>query len=181
MKRLKVIKDPHPVLRQRAQVVPLPLLPEDETLLTQLLDYVEQSQEPGYAEKHRIREGIGLAAPQVGISKRLLAISYVRQEKRIRYALANPIILSSSVKQIALQSGEGCLSVDEPYQGYVYRAFKISVKAYDLLTNQTLVIDASGFDAIVLQHEMDHLNGVLFYDHLNPKDPFAIRPNSELL
>jgi peptide deformylase len=181
MKRLKVVKEPHPVLRQRAAAVTLPLSSEDETLLQSLLTYVEQSQEPGYAEKHGIREGIGLAAPQVGISKRLLAISYQREEKQIRYALANPLILSSSVKQIALQSGEGCLSVDESHPGYVYRANKITVKAYDLLTKKTLTIEATGFDAIVLQHEIDHLNGVLFYDRIQAIDPYKVMPNSELL
>lgn len=181
MKRLQVIQDPNPTLRKRATPVTIPLAKEDEEILLSLLKYVHLSQDKTYAEKHHIREGIGLAAPQIGISKRMTAISYQRGESKVEYALANPVITSQSVKQIALQSGEGCLSVDKEFPGYVYRANKITVKAYDLLQKKEIVIQAEGFDAIVLQHEIDHLNGVLFYDHLNKSDPFKEKQNAELL
>ncbi len=181
MKRLKVIQDPHPILRKRATPVPIPLTKEDTELLMELLNYVHLSQDKVYAEKHQIREGIGLAAPQVGISKRLTAISYQKDELKVEYALANPIIVSQSVKKIAIQSGEGCLSVPIEHPGFVYRANKITVKAYDLLQKKEVIIKAEGFDAIVLQHEIDHLNGVLFYDHLDKIDPFQEQPNTELL
>jgi len=181
MKRLQVVQDPNPLLRKRALAVTIPLSTEDENLLLSLLKYVVLSQDKTYAEKHKIREGIGLAAPQVGISKRMTAISYVRDDKKIEYALVNPMIISQSVKQVALQSGEGCLSVDKEFPGYVYRASKITVRAYDLLQKKEVLIDAKGFDAIVLQHEIDHLNGVLFYDHLNKSDPFKEKQNAELL
>jgi peptide deformylase len=181
MKRLQVVKDPFPSLRKRAMVVAIPLSKEDESLLHSLLKYVQLSQDKTYAEKYKIREGIGLAAPQVGISKRMTAISYLREDKKIEYALVNPVIVSQSVKQIALQSGEGCLSVDKEFPGYVYRANKITVKAYDLLQKKEILIQAEGFDAIVLQHEIDHLNGVLFYDHLDKSDPFKEKQNAALL
>jgi peptide deformylase len=181
MKRLQVVQDPHPSLRKRAVAVAIPLSKEDEIILLSLLKYVQLSQDKTYAEKHKVREGIGLAAPQVGISKRMTAISYLREEKKIEYALANPVITSQSVKQIALQSGEGCLSVDQEFPGYVYRANKITVKAYDLLQKKEITIQAEGFDAIVLQHEIDHLNGVLFYDYLNKNDPFTEKVNATLL
>ncbi|MBM3909804.1 MAG: peptide deformylase [Firmicutes bacterium] len=181
MKTLKVIQDPNPILRKRALPVSLPLSEEDSNLLKGLLKYVHQSQDKTYAEKHQIREGIGLAAPQVGISKRLTAISYQRGEIKTEYMLANPIIVSQSVKQIALTSGEGCLSVPSEHPGYVYRANKITVKAFDLIQNKEILIHAEGFDAIVLQHEIDHLNGILFYDYLDKKDPFKEKSNSILL
>lgn len=181
MKRLQVVQDPNPTLRKRAMAVAIPLSNEDESILLSLLKYVHLSQDKSYAEKRKIREGIGLAAPQIGISKRMTAISYLREEKKVEYALVNPIIVKQSVKQIALQSGEGCLSVDKEFPGYVYRANKITVKAYDLLQKKEILIEAEGFDAIVLQHEIDHLNGVLFYDHLNKTDPFTEKQNAELL
>lgn len=181
MKRLVVIQDPHPTLRKRAALVPLPLSQEDQTLLLALLDYVKKSQDKTYAEKYKIREGIGLAAPQVGISKRMTAIYYQRGETFVQYALVNPVITSSSLKQVAITSGEGCLSVEKSYPGYVYRANKITVKAYDFLQQKDIVIQAEGFDAIVLQHEIDHLNGVLFYDYLNKEDPFKEKANAELI
>lgn len=181
MKRLSVIQDPNPILRKRAVPVLIPLSKEDELLLQSLLEYVRLSQDKTYAEKHNIREGIGLAAPQVGISKRLIAISYQKGEQKVEFAIANPLITSQSVKQIALQSGEGCLSVPKEYPGYVYRAKKITVKGYDLLQQKNITIQAEGFDAIVLQHEIDHLNGVLFYDYLNTQNPFAEKPFGEIL
>jgi peptide deformylase len=181
MKRLQVVQDPYPSLRKRAMAVVIPLSKEDESLLLSLLKYVRLSQDKTYAEKYKIREGIGLAAPQVGVSKRMTAISYIREEKKVEYALINPVIISQSVKQIALQSGEGCLSVDKEFPGYVYRANKITVKAYDLLQKLEILIHAEGFDAIVLQHEIDHLNGILFYDHLNKNDPFKEKQNATLL
>ncbi len=181
MKRLVVIQDPHPTLRKRATTVPIPLTIEDSELLKALLHYVHQSQDKDYAEKHKIREGIGLAAPQIGISKRLTAISYQRGEVKTEYMLANPVILAQSVKQIALTSGEGCLSVSTEHPGYIYRANKITVKAFDLIQNKEIIIQAEGFDAIVLQHEIDHLNGILYYDYLNKTDPFKEKVNAVLL
>lgn len=178
---LKLVFDPHPALRKRALPVPIPLQQTDRQILESLLSYVELSQDKNFAEKYKIREGVGLAAPQIGISKRLLAVSYGDQPNRIRYALANPVIIKSSLKKIAIPTGEGCLSIKQPIDGYVYRSVKISVKAYDLLSEDEVIIDARGFDAIVLQHEIDHLNGILYYDYINKSDPFLEIPNSELL
>ncbi len=178
---LKLVIDPHPVLRKRAQLVPLPIHDEDKSILLAMLSYVELSQDQDYAEKHQIREGVGLAAPQIGISKRLTVISYGDAEHKTRYALVNPIITRSSVKKIAISTGEGCLSVKESYPGYVYRPFKITVKAYDLLQDNEITIQAEGFDAIVLQHEIDHLNGILFYDYINKDNPFFEREHDALL
>lgn len=179
--KVKLIFDPHPVLRQRAAVVPLPLSKEDETILLALMKYVKQSQNKEYAEKHHIREGIGLAAPQVGISKRMTAISFPFEDRLVEYALVNPVILSSSVKKVALHSGEGCLSVNEDHPGYVYRSNKIMVKAFDYLQQKEIQITAYGFEAIVLQHEIDHLNGVLFYDYIAKDDPFKELTNAEII
>ena len=72
----------------------------------------------------------------------------------------------------------GCLSVDEEHRGYVYRDFKIVVKAYNDLTGKEEHITARGYDAIVLQHEIDHLNGVLFYDHIDKLNPNKDIPNA---
>jgi peptide deformylase len=179
--KLKLVYDPHPILRQRAEPVAIPLSNIDVQLLQALLNYVVRSQDKAYAEKHAIREGVGLAAPQIGVSKRLLAISFPLDDARVEYALANPIIVSSSVKKVALHSGEGCLSVNEAYPGYVYRSHKITVKAFDLLQHKDIIIVAYGFEAIVLQHEIDHLNGVLFYDYIAKEDPFKEQPNADIL
>ena len=87
--------------------------------------------------------------------------------------LANPKIVSRSTQKAYLDSGEGCLSVVEPHEGYVVRSARITVEAYDLLTEKNIRLRARGYLAIVLQHELDHFTGTLFYDHINQKEPFA--------
>ncbi|HOA11556.1 MAG TPA: peptide deformylase, partial [Bacilli bacterium] len=64
----------------------------------------------------------------------------------------------------------GCLSVDEDHPGHVYRHYKIRVKAFDILNNEEVEINTFGYPAIVLQHEIDHLHGVLFYDRINEEN-----------
>jgi peptide deformylase len=76
-----------------------------------------------------------------------------------------------------LSSGEGCLSVETDKKGFVKRRNKISVSAYDLLNHKQITVDAEGILAICLQHEIDHLSGILYYDHINKEYPEAVDPN----
>lgn len=174
----KIVKDSDKSIRLRCQKVELPLSEEDKKTLTKMVDYLKKSQDEEYASKHGIRAGVGLAAPQIGLQKQMLAIYYDNGQQIVEYALVNPRIISSSVKMCYLQSGEGCLSVDKDVKGYVYRPYKIRVRAYDFLTDQDIEIVARGYDAIVLQHEIDHLAGVLYYDHIDKQNPFRILDNS---
>ena len=64
------------------------------------------------------------------------------------------------------------MSVDKDHEGYVYRPNKVTIKAYNLLEHKDVEIVARGYDAIVLQHEFDHLNGILYYDHIDKTNPF---------
>ena len=63
----------------------------------------------------------------------------------------------------------------------MHRYYKIKLAAFDALTNQDIIITATGFDAIVLQHEYDHLEGKFFYDHINLNNPTQVLPNEEIL
>ncbi len=71
-----------------------------------------------------------------------------------------------------LQGGEGCLSVDREVPGYVPRYTRITVKATSI-NGEEVKLRLKGLPAIVFQHEIDHLNGVMFYDHINKENPFA--------
>ena len=146
-----------------------------------MVDYLIKSQDEEYAKKHNIRAGVGLAAPQIGINKRMFAIYYENEEEKIQYALINPKIIQNSIKKVALASGEGCLSVDNDHPGYVYRYDKIIIKGYDAITDKEVTITARGYDAIVLQHEYDHLDGILYYDRINKANPTLEIPNSYLI
>ena len=107
-------------------------------------------------------DGVGLAAPQVGASQRLLVLAVpVKRHKRIDMTLINPEIVRAEGWEVG---EEGCLSVPGVYDE-VKRATSIAVKALDE-NGKPIEFDAEGYLARVIQHELDHLNGVLFVDRL---------------
>lgn len=165
---LKIYDDKHYTLRARAQMVALPLAQDDEKLALDMLQHIKESQDEEFAKANNLRAGVGLAAPQVGVSKRILVVHFEAEEGVfITHVLVNPKIIANSVKKAYISTGEGCLSVNEDYPGRVYRSNKITVVAYDVIKKSDVKIVALGYEAIVLQHEIDHLNGVLFYDHID--------------
>lgn len=173
-----IIRDGHPSLRKIAVEVPMPPSEEDKQILKSLLEYVQNSQNEEIASMYDLRPGVGLAAPQINISKRMIAV-HIHDEKGniYSYALFNPKIVSHSVEQSYLVAGEGCLSVDEAIPGYVPRYARVTVKGTDIDGNE-LKIRLKGLPAIVFQHEIDHLNGIMFYDYINKKDPYATIENA---
>ena len=171
-KKYRIVKDNAISLRAKAKAVDFPLSQKDKDFAFDLLDFLVKTKEEKFCQKNKVREGVGLAAPQLGKNLRIIAINYEIEDKKIRYLLINPKIIEYSLQKCYLKGGEGCLSVDKKHPGYVYRHHKIIVQAYNLLTEQQETIIASGFDAVVLQHEIDHLDGVLFYDHIDIINPY---------
>jgi peptide deformylase len=100
-----------------------------------------------------------------------------KDDQLYSYALFNPKLVSHSVEKAYLTSGEGCLSVNRPVSGYVPRYARITVAGTDL-EGKSVQLRLKGIAAICFQHEIDHLNGIMFYDHINPEDPYAIPENS---
>ena len=179
--KLKIVKDNNPIMRKRSLPVEMPLSSQDKETLDAMLEYLKLSQDEEYAKKHNIQAGVGMAAIQIGLLKRMFAIYYQKEDEIVQYQLVNPLLIETSVKKCALEGGEGCLSVPKPHDGLVHRYYKIKMKAFDALTNEDIVITASGYDAIVLQHEYDHLEGKFYYDRINPQNPFAKAPGEEII
>ena len=179
--KLKIVKDNNPIMRQKSLPVSLPLSAEDKKTLDDMLEYLKLSQDEEYATKHNIRAGVGIAAIQIGLLKRMFCIYYETENGIVQYQLVNPKIVEYSVKKCALSNGEGCLSVDGEHPGLSHRYYKIKMTAFDALTNQDIVITARGFDAIVLQHEYDHLDGKFFYDRIDKNNPNQQLMNEELI
>lgn len=179
--KLKIVKDSNPIMRQKSLPVTLPLSKEDKETLDEMLNYLKLSQDEDYAAKHNIRPGVGIAAIQIGLLKRMFCVYYETEDGVVQYQLVNPKITEYSVRKCALRNGEGCLSVDQEHEGYCHRYYKIKMQAFDALTNQDIVITARGFDAVVLQHEYDHLDGLFFYDRIDKNNPSKQLMNEELI
>ncbi|MGU3496682.1 peptide deformylase [Xanthobacteraceae bacterium A53D] len=108
--------------------------------------------------------GIGLAGIQIGVKKRIVTLDIAREDApKAPMVLINPHIVASS-EELSVYN-EGCLSIPEYYEE-VERPAQIKVRYQDL-KGQTQEIDADGLLATCIQHEVDHLNGVLFIDHLS--------------
>lgn len=173
-----IVREGHPALRKQAEALSFPLTKEEHKLGNDLLDYVKNSQDPDLSEKYSLRPGIGLAAPQVSASVQMFALHLTEENgKTISFVAVNPKIVSHSVEKTYLTSGEGCLSVDRNIEGYVPRYARISIKAYDLDGNE-FKMRLKGLPAIAFQHELDHLNGVMFFDHISKVNPFQEIPNA---
>jgi peptide deformylase len=167
-----IIRDGHPSLREVAVEVQMPPSDEDKQILKQLLEFVQNSQNEEIALQYNLRAGVGLAAPQIDVLKRMIAV-HVHDAKGtlISHALFNPKIVSHSVEKSYLVAGEGCLSVDESIPGYVPRYARVTVKGYDI-DGTEVKLRLKGLPAIVFQHEIDHLNGIMFYDYIDKQVPY---------
>ena len=139
-----------PVLRQKA----LPVAEVDDTM-RELVDDMRETMHAYH--------GVGLAANQVGVLQRVLVIDIpVDEETRVRCALINPVL---DRKQGAETGEEGCLSIPGLYE-QVRRAERVRVRALDE-HGKPVEFTAEGYLARAVQHEVDHLDGVLFVDRLS--------------
>ncbi|MFZ6036112.1 MAG: peptide deformylase [Patescibacteria group bacterium] len=143
-KKLTIITHPHPTLRKKAETLDLHDIPKLKGFIDDMKKTMHEA------------NGIGLAAPQVDVSRRIVVIS----TKDGDIALINPEISKKSFKKE--EGEEGCLSIPGVF-GLVKRHYSITVQAY---TEQAKKIKftASGLFARVIQHEVDHINGILFID-----------------
>ncbi|HIU12633.1 MAG TPA: peptide deformylase [Candidatus Fimiplasma intestinipullorum] len=179
-----IIDDKNPLIRETSQPVSLPLDDQDRQTLMDMFEYLKLSQDDEQSEAYGLRPGVGLAAVQIGVLKRMCAILIYDYDQdgeivgQTAYALVNPKIISHSERMAYLKDGEGCLSVNDDHQGYVPRYAKVTIKGYDALTDQEVKIVARGYEAIVFQHELDHFDGIIFYDKIDADDPFKPIPNA---
>lgn len=159
-------------LRVKGKDVTFPLPQEDIDRIHDMLDYLEMSQIEELAEKYDLRPGMGLAYPQLGIAKRIFVVVYeVEEGKFDRYVVVNPKIKSMSEEMVYIEEGEGCLSINRPTTGIVPRHARVKLLAYDEYGEQYELRVREEL-AVAFQHELDHLDGILFTDKIDPKNPF---------
>lgn len=170
MKDIK--KEGASILRKQLDPVHLPVSEETKTELECMLTYLKNSQDPEMAKKYKLRPGSGLSANQVGINKSMFAIRYqAEKEETMELKLINPKLISHAANTIYLPEGEGCLSVNREITGHVPRYEKIKVQAFDT-EGEEHTYTFKGYSSILVQHEMDHLNGIMFFDRIDKERPF---------
>ena len=174
-----IISEGHESLTKIAKDVKMPLSKQDQKTLQLMLEYIKNSIDEEVCNRYGLRPSVGLAAPQINNLKRMLAVYSAdeRDEKLHSYMMVNPKIISHSEELTYLSTGEGCLSITREITGYVMRYKRITVETYLLKENGTLEkvkLRLKGYMAIVVQHEIDHLNGILFTERINPDNPFFV-------
>lgn len=171
-KKLDILDEKDKHLRQKSVDVVFPLSKEEKHLIQRIIDHLTYSQIEEYEKKYDLRPGMGLAFPQLGINKRIIVIVHEYDDQKFdNYVFINPKIVSSSEEIIAAEAGEGCLSVNREVEGHVPRHARVTVEGYDEDGNKIRVRAREDL-SIAFQHEIDHLDGILFFDRINKKKPF---------
>lgn len=180
-KELDVLDEKDKTLRKISKEVKVPLSKEDKEIIERIITQLTYSQIEEFSEKYNLRPGMGLAFPQLGQLKRIIVIVYEYEEGKFEnYVFINPKIVSHSEEMIALETGEGCLSVNREVDGHVPRYARVTVNGYDEDGNK-ISIRAREELAVAFQHEIDHLNGILFFDKIDKNKPFFTEDEIRLI
>ena len=172
LKTKDIVDEKNKILRTVSKEVSFPLSEKDLKTIDLMVEYLTNSQIDERAEKYDLRPGMGMAAIQLGIPKRYLTIVHEVDDGIFdTYVIINPKIVSTSQEKIYVEDGEGCLSINRETIGIVPRYARITVEGYDTEGNK-ISIRAREELAIAFQHEIDHLNGILFIDHIDKNNPY---------
>ena len=167
-----ILDEKEKVLKKVSEEVEFPLTNEDKKTINDIIEFLTNSQIPELAEKYNLRPGMGLAAIQLGIPKRYFVVVHEVEEGIFdNYVIINPKIVSNSQEIIYVGEGEGCLSVNREVCGIVPRYARITIEGYDEEGRKIRVRGREEL-AIAFQHELDHLNGILFTDKIDKKNPY---------
>ena len=175
LKMCDILDEKEKILRTVSEEVKFPLTKKDKKTINDMIEMLTDSQIPELSKKYDLRPGMGLAAIQLGIPKRYFVVVHEYEEGKFdNYVLINPKIISTSEEMIYVGEGEGCLSVNREVPGIVPRHARVTMEAYDMDGNKIRVRGREEL-AIAFQHELDHLNGILFVDKIDKKNPYKNR------
>lgn len=150
-----VLTYPNPILNQKCEEVKLPLSKEDAELLKEMYAFV----------KDPANHAVGLAAPQVGVLKRMFVVFNKHADGTVlNLKMVNPRIIKNTTEVYNVPGGEGCLSEPDT-QVIVNRCKVITLIGYEAISGKTIALKFKGYEAAVIQHELDHLNGKLLHDY----------------
>lgn len=180
-KKLNILDEKDKRVRMISKDVKLPLSKEYKDIIENIITELTYSQIEELEKKYDLRPGMGLAFPQLGINERIIVIVHEYDDGKFNnYVMVNPKIVSYSDEMIAAEAGEGCLSVNRDVEGHVKRYARVRVEGYDVDGNK-ISIRAREELSIAFQHEIDHLNGILFYDRIDKNKPFYTEDELRLI
>ena len=172
IKTKDIIDEFNKKIRKISSDVTFPLDEKTKKAINDSIEMLRLSQIEEEAKKYDLRPGMGLSAIQLGIDKRWFVIVYEYEEGKFEnYVVINPKIVSQSEEMIYVEEGEGCLSVNRPTEGIVPRHARITMEGFDQEGNPVRYRVREDL-AVAFQHEYDHLNGIMFTDKIDPKNPF---------
>lgn len=180
-KKLNILDEKDKRVRMISKDAKLPLSKEYKNIIENIITELTYSQIEELEKKYDLRPGMGLAFPQLGINERIIVIVHEYDDGKFNnYVMVNPKIVSYSDEMIAAEAGEGCLSVNRDVEGHVKRYARVRVEGYDVDGNK-ISIRAREELSIAFQHEIDHLNGILFYDRIDKNKPFYTEDELRLI
>lgn len=169
---IKILDEKEKILHEKCLEVSFPVSLDDQKLISDMLIYLKMSQDETIAKKYHLRAGMGLSFPQVGIKKRIFVIANEKENHSFEeHIIINPKIISESEELIYVGEGEGCLSVNREVEGIVPRCARITIEYFDFAGHKKNIRVREDV-AIAFQHEIDHLNGILFVDKIDKKNPY---------
>ena len=179
--KLNILDEKNPHLRKISKEAKLPLNNEYKKLIDRIITELKYSQIEELSEKYNLRPGMGLAFPQLGINERIIVIVHEYDEGEFNnYVVVNPKLVSYSNEMIAAEAGEGCLSVNREVEGHVKRYARVTIEGFDTDGNK-IKIRAREELSIAFQHELDHLDGILFYDRIDKNKKFYTEDELRLI
>ena len=167
-----ILDEKNSILREKSKEVTFPLTDKQRKTVKDIIEFLTNSQIPELAEKYDLRPGMGLTPVQIGIPERYIVVVHEYDDGKFdNYVIFNPKLVSNSEEIIYVGEGEGCLSVNRDVCGIVPRFARVTLEGYDEDGNKIRVRGREEL-AVAFQHELDHLEGILFVDKIDPKDPF---------
>ena len=167
-----ILDEKEKILHKKSHEVTLPLSKEQKKTIKDIIEFLTNSQIPEMEKKYDLRPGMGLTPVQLGIPERYIVIVHEYDEGKFdNYVVVNPKLVSNSEEIIYVGEGEGCLSVNRNVEGIVPRYARVTIEGYDEDGNK-IRVRAREELAVAFQHELDHLEGILFTDKIDPKNPY---------
>ena len=179
-----IVKEGTPSLNEKCEKIRLPLSDDEKACIKSLYEYMIVSENEEMTKKYGIRPGVGIAAPQVGVNKRMFAMNATdfldEKHTKYMYAIINPQIIAHTEEMTYLPDGEGCLSVTRNTEGLVtprYYGIKAKAILFDYKTEKckNVTMELYGYPAIVFQHEYDHLDGILYTSKMYKVDELPVK------